>query len=217
MVEGVVDHRLTSYAPRRLSRFKRRWKHGGLLGVYADEVRDSDAQLLRRARDDPEALGELYLRYRDPLHRWFRSRVPESDASELTAELFGQVALSLRRFRDEADGSAAPWLYGIAKNLVRGYHERGRIETAARQRLGMPIRSYELDFEAVDDRLSAEGTRQGLAAALESLPEGQRDALELRVVAERSYEEIAADLGCTETAARLRVMRAVGKLARLLA
>src|SRR5213592_3982697 len=115
-----------------------------------NEVSESDAQLLRRARDDPEALGELYLRYRDRLYPWFRSRVPESAASELTAELFAQVALSLRRFRDEAGGSAAPWLYGIAKNLLRRYYERGRIDEAARRRLGMPIRSYELDFERIE-------------------------------------------------------------------
>jgi len=34
------------------------------------------------------------------------------------------VAVGLKRFRDEADGSAAPWLYGIAKNLLRRYHEQ---------------------------------------------------------------------------------------------
>jgi len=179
-------------------------------------VSDSDAQLLRRARRDPEALGELYLRYRDQLCRWFRSRVPESDASELTAELFAQVAIGLRRFRDEADGSAAPWLYGIAKNLVRRYHERGRIETVARRRLGMPLRAYELDLDSIDDRLSAEAAEPDLASALDRLPLGQREALELRVVEERPYEEIASALGCTETAARLRVMRALGKLSRVL-
>jgi RNA polymerase sigma-70 factor (ECF subfamily) len=176
----------------------------------------SDAELLRRARDDPEALGELYLRYGDELYRWFRSRVPESDASELAAELFAQVALSLRRFRDEAGGSAAPWLYGIAKNLVRRYHERGRIETDARRRLGMPVRAYDLDLDSIDDRLSAEAAEPGLASALDMLPPGQREALELRVIEERPYEEIASTLGCTETAARIRVMRALGKLSRLL-
>jgi RNA polymerase sigma factor (sigma-70 family) len=175
----------------------------------------SDAQLLRRAREDPEALAEIYRRYRDQLYCWFRRRVPESVASELTAELFAQVATSLRRFRDQADGSAAPWLYGIAKNLLGRYHERGRVEEAARRRLGMPLRSYEQDFEALEERLSTSEQR-GLAAALASLPRLQRSALELRVVAELSYHEVALELGCSETAARLRVMRALGKLGRLL-
>jgi len=177
-------------------------------------VPETDAELIRRAREDPDALGELYLRWKQPLFRWFRGRLPESEASELTAELFAQVALNLRRFRDEADGSAGPWLYGIAKNLLRRYYQRGGVEQEARRRLGMPIRSYEADFEAVDERLSADGL--GLATALDALPEGQRVALELRVLEERRYEEIATALGCTEVAARLRVMKALGKLARLL-
>jgi len=185
-------------------------------GVYPGEVPATDAQLLLRAREDPEALGELYLRYREQLYRWFRARLPESAASELTAELFAQVALGLRRFRDEADGSAAPWLYGIAKNLLRRYYTRGRLEDTARRRLGMPVRSYELDFEAIEERLAAAGLHVGLRSALESLPGSQRDALELRVVDELPYQEVAAALGCSETAARIRVMRALGKLARLL-
>jgi RNA polymerase sigma factor (sigma-70 family) len=176
----------------------------------------TDAELIRRAREHPDALAELYLRYRVQLYAWFRSRLPESAASELTAELFAQVALSLKRFRDEADGSAAPWLYGIARNLVRRYYERGRIEEAARRRLRMPIRSYEVDFEAIEERLAAGELRRELDAALRSLPQAQRDALELRVVEELPYEDVAAELGCSETAARLRVMRALGKLARLL-
>jgi RNA polymerase sigma factor (sigma-70 family) len=80
----------------------------------------------------------------------------------------------------------------------------------------MPIRSYELDLAAVDDRLEAESRREELSTALGSLPAAQRDALELRVVGERGYDEIAHELGCSETAARIRVMRALGQLARLL-
>jgi RNA polymerase sigma factor (sigma-70 family) len=179
-------------------------------------VADSDAQLLRRAREDPEALAELYMRYREPLYAWFRGRVSESAASELTAELFAQVALSLRRFEDRAGGSAAPWLYGIARNLLRRYHERGRLEDAARRHLGMPLRSYEQDFEAIEERLATAEVRRDLASALESLPKEQREALELRVVGELPYERVAERLKCSETAARLRVMRALGKLARLL-
>ena len=182
--------------------------------MYIRVVAATDAELIRRARKDPDALAELYLRHRAQLYAWFQSRLPEAEASELTAELFAQVALSLRRFRDQADGSAAPWLYGIAKNLLRRYHEQGRLETAARRRLGMPIRSYELETEEVERRLDAGALRPELASALGALPQEQREALELRVVQERPYEQIAAALGCTETAARLRVMRALGRLAR---
>jgi RNA polymerase sigma-70 factor (ECF subfamily) len=48
------------------------------------------------------------------------------------------------------------------------------------------------------------------------LPAGQREALELRVLQERDYRDVAASLGVTEVAARLRVMRALGALSRRL-
>src|SRR5205814_3663698 len=69
----------------------------------------TDAQLIQRAREDPDAFAELYLRHRAPLYRWFRARAPEAVAAELTAEAFAQAALGLKRFRNEANGSAAPW------------------------------------------------------------------------------------------------------------
>src|SRR6266581_578850 len=105
----------------------------------------SDAELIREARSNAEAFGELYRRHVETVHTWFRSRTDER-----TAEAFAQAVLGLKRFRDERDGSAAPWLFGIAKNLLGRHRERRRVETAARRRLGMPIRSDEAAFDAVD-------------------------------------------------------------------
>lgn len=48
--------------------------------------------------------------------------------------------------------------------------------------------------------------------ALAELPEGDRELLDLRVVQERSYWEIADRLRCTPAAARLRVSRTLRKL-----
>ena len=176
----------------------------------------TDAQLVRAARDDPDAFAELYLRHRTALYRWLRGRAPDAIAAELTAEAFAQAALGLKRFRDEADGSAAPWLFGIAKNLLRRYHESQRVETRARKRLGMPVRSYELDVDAVEHRADAAALEPALASAVDSLPAAQREARELRVVEERDYRDVASRLGVSEVAARLRVMRALSSLSRLL-
>lgn len=176
----------------------------------------TDAELIRAARADAGALGEIYGRHARAIARWFAARVPERFVGELTAETFAQAALSLNRFRDEADGSAAPWLYGIARNVLRRTLEHERIETAARRRLGMPIESYEVDHDAVTDRLDAQTMRPALDDALSRLPSGQRDAVELRVVRALSYDEVASTLGCSQVAARIRVTRGLGALSRLL-
>jgi RNA polymerase sigma factor (sigma-70 family) len=176
----------------------------------------TDAQLIEEARTDPAAFGELYERHVRALHSWFRARAGSAAAMDLTAETFAQAACSLRRFRDESRGSAAPWLYGIARNLLRRFHERNRVETSARKRLGIELTSYEAGFEAVEERAAAEAAAGDLRTAVEALPPEQREALELRVVEQRPYGEVARSLGTSETAARLRVMRALGSLSRML-
>src|SRR3954467_15700623 len=126
----------------------------------------TDAELIRDAGSDPEAFAELYRRHSQPIARWFSTRAPARIAGELTAETFAQAALSFGRFRDEAGGSAAPWLYGIAQNLLRRSVERERVETAARTRLGIALRTYETETEAIESRLDAAQLRPALEEAL---------------------------------------------------
>jgi len=173
----------------------------------------TDAQLAREARNDADAFGELYRRHAPAIHSWLRARAPARIAVELTAETFAQAALSLWRFRPPPGGSAAPWLFGIAKNLHRKYLESERIESRARERLGIDVRTED-EFERAEERAFAEQLRPDLAAALAALPPGQQAALQLRVLQELPYVEVASQLGCTEVAARIRVTRALGVLAR---
>jgi RNA polymerase sigma factor (sigma-70 family) len=177
-------------------------------------VNRTDAELLGAARSDPQAFREFYDRYAVWMHVWFmRHTGSESAALDLTAETFAQAWHSLRRFRDLADGSGAPWLFGIARNLLRQYHKHNRIETNARERLGLPLAAAESDdYEAVDERVAARSLAPALAAAVRLLPPDQRRALELRVVQQLDYEEVAGRLGCSQNAARLRVSRALRAL-----
>jgi RNA polymerase sigma factor (sigma-70 family) len=176
----------------------------------------TDADLIAAARNDAEAFAELYRRHARAIARWFGARTAAHVASELTAETFAQASLSLHRFRDDADGSAAPWLFGIARNVLRRTLERDRIESTARRRLGMPLSAYEADLDAVANRLDADRMRPALSSALAHLPASQRDAVELRVVGALSYAEVASSLGCTPVAARIRVMRGLESLSRRL-
>ena len=174
----------------------------------------SDAQLHHAARTDPQAFRENYERYAVWMRSWFQRQTgSESAALDLTAETFAQAWRMLRRFKDMADGSGAPWLFGIARNLLRQYHKHNRIETAARARLGLPIDWEGTEaYDAVDERLHAHGLRPRLRTAVDALPDDQRAALELRVIQQLGYDEISARLGCSINAARLRVSRALRAL-----
>jgi RNA polymerase sigma factor (sigma-70 family) len=177
-------------------------------------VTRTDADLLKAARQDPEAFRELYDRYAVWVRSWFLRHTGSEPASlDLTAETFAQAFIAARRFRDEAGGSAAPWLFGIARNLVRQYHKHNRIESAARARMGIPAPYAECeDYERVDDRNEASSLAPLLRHAVRALPTEQRRALELRVLKQLPYEEVAGRLGCSQNAARLRVSRALRAL-----
>jgi RNA polymerase sigma factor (sigma-70 family) len=173
----------------------------------------TDAELIRRARSDSAAFAELYSRHVARVHRVVRSRVPAAFELDLVAETFAQAAVSLRRYRDPGDGSAAAWLCGIALKLLLRTYERQRIETRARARLGVPARAAELDVDAIAARLDARAMREILRTALADLPAGQQRAVELRIVRELDYDDVARELGTTAGAARIRVMRALKSLA----
>jgi RNA polymerase sigma factor (sigma-70 family) len=171
----------------------------------------TDAELLAAARTDPQAFREFYDRYAIWVRAWFtRHTGSETAALDLTAETFAQAWRMLRRFKDMADGNGAPWLFGIARNLLRQYHKHNRIETAARARMGLPVNVAGIeDYEAVDDRNFADSLAPALRTAVSALPSEQRRALEMRVIHQLSYEEIAERLNCSINAARLRVSRAL--------
>jgi RNA polymerase sigma-70 factor (ECF subfamily) len=183
-------------------------------GEATHRVTRTDAELLRAARHDPQAFRELYERYATWMRSWFlRHTGSESAALDLTAETFAQAFGAARRFRDEAGGSAAPWLFGIGRNLLRQYHKHNRIETAARERLGIPLAFAECeDYERVDERDEAVALAPRLRRAMGKLPSEQRRALQLRVIHQLPYEEVAGRLGCSQNAARLRVSRALRAL-----
>jgi RNA polymerase sigma factor (sigma-70 family) len=172
----------------------------------------TDAELIWRARSDPDAFGELYLRHVGRVRRVVRARVPEALELDIVAETFAQAAVSLRRYRDPGDGSAAAWLCGIALNLLRRAFETQRIDTRARARLGLPAHAAELDVDAIATRLDARALREILASALADLPAGQQRAVALRIVRDLDYDDVARELGTTPVAARIRVMRALKSL-----
>ncbi len=168
-----------------------------------------DAELLRRSGDGA-AFAELYRRHVAAVHAWSQRRLPWA-ASDVTAETFARAWLSRRRFRDQRDGSALPWLLGIARNVSLSSLRRQQVETRARARLGLPTDlAAEDGYAHVDDRLSASTE---LGSAVEDLPEHERQAVKLRVMDELPYAVVAERLGIRPAAARLRVSRALRRLA----
>jgi RNA polymerase sigma-70 factor (ECF subfamily) len=195
----------------------RRRQPPGPSGRAGPEVPEpTDGQLLRAAERDPAAFGHLYDRHAEDLHRWLLNQgVGDVAGADLLAELFAQAWISRQRFRDDGDGNARPWLFGIARNLLAAYRRKDRVATGARVRLGVRLgvgTDPSDPCDEVADRLDAAAAGPALGEALASLPPGQRAAVGLRVVDGLPYGEVAAALDCTDVTARKRVSQGLRAL-----
>jgi RNA polymerase sigma factor (sigma-70 family) len=173
----------------------------------------SDASLLAAARRDPDAFRELYGRHAEAVHGYFVRRTgSRATALDLTAETFAQAWLVRARFRDEAQGSAAPWIYGIARNVLLMSIRRGALEQRATERLGLQER---LDRPHSGEHQVPDGSwADGADELLDTLPADQREAVRLRIVEDMAYADVADALGTTPAAARVRVHRGLAALKR---
>src|SRR5918998_1289756 len=160
----------------------------------------SDERLvdLVRAGSDP-AFETIVERYNRPLMRYVTRLLPAERAEDVVQQSFVKAYEAMRR--DAADLNLRPWLYRIAHNTALN---------ALRDR---SLRHAELDerldgVERPDQALERTQGLRALVAAVQALPERQRDAILLRELEGRSYDEIAAALGVTGGAVRQLLNRA---------
>lgn len=177
----------------------------------------ADTALLLAARRDPEAFGLFWDRNHERVLAYFyrRTYCPHTSA-ELCAETFAQALGSLKRFDAEV-GTGRAWLFGIAGNLYKQWLRKGVVTERARRRLRVETPTLsEDDLVRIESLVDSVELRAGLRAALDSLTPSVRDAVLMRVALELPYEDVAAGLGCSVGAARVRVTRGLHSLAVLM-
>lgn len=163
-------------------------------------------------------VSALYARHRDGLLAYFVRRTSDTDvALDLWAETFAEAVRSRRRYRGTSDEEAAGWLYAIARRQLAMYYRRGYAERRALDRLGIerPPADELVEAEIVR-RAGLTELRRELAVAVATLNDDTRAAIELRVIDELSYADVAARLAITEATARARVSRGLRSLAQIL-
>jgi RNA polymerase sigma-70 factor (ECF subfamily) len=167
---------------------------------------------------DPEGFVALYRRESPMLLTFCARRVLDAEtALDLVAETFAQAFKGRKSFRGRTEVEARAWLLTIARRQIARYLERGALDRRLIQKVGLTVPAMAPDEIAeVDRRAGLPELRAMLGAELAKLTDDQREALRLRVVEERSYEEVAASLGVSEATARARVSRGLRAMGRAL-
>jgi RNA polymerase sigma-70 factor (ECF subfamily) len=174
------------------------------------DARSDDALLAATAAGDGAAFALFYARNLPLVLAFLVRRVAsEEAAADLAGETFAAALIVCGRYRP-AETPASAWLLGIARNKLRESARRGRIETEARQRLGVPAIAFEdEDLSRVQELASA---GQSALAMLKQLPAAQRDAIRSRVLDELGYEQLANELGHSQQVVRQHVSRGLRRL-----
>ncbi len=177
-------------------------------------VHMADRNPLTRTRDgDGEAFGEFYDDTATELLGWFRYRTASQDtAAELTAETFSEALRSLDTY-DAQRGSPVQWLYGIAHHQLHHWWRSERVRRNAREQLQIHVDvPNEDDTDLVELRTDLESAIGPLTRAMADLSEPLRKAVSARVLRQRSYAQVAEELGCSTGAARVRVSRGLAEM-----
>lgn len=159
-------------------------------------------------------MSMLYERHSAALLRYFMRRTFDHQvAVDMVGETFAVALENRKKFRGDSLDAARSWLYGIGTNLLNDYFRSGQIERRAMERLQMQqVAPNDDDIARIDDLAEIADLRGAVATALTGLDSDYRAAVQLRVIDQCDYDEIASRLGVSEQAVRARVSRGLKKL-----
>lgn len=162
-----------------------------------------DAELLRRiGRGDEDAFRLIWTRYGRAVYAACALIVgPGATAEDAAQEAFTRIWRKARQF-DARRGSPAAWIQTIARNAARN---------VARVRVPLPV-AFEV-HEGVashDDEVAARFT---VEHAIRTLPDHEREAIELAFVDDLTHTQIARRLGVPLGTVKARIRRGLSHLA----
>lgn len=174
------------------------------------EIADLDELVDAARQGDEVAFEEIVRRTHADTYSLARRLVSDpDDARDVVQEAYLRAFRSIRKFRGDAQFTT--WLHRITANCAATHLGRRRRH-----------RHEELDEEVAvtdqnperDPAASADVTllRERLEAAIADLPPRLRAVVVLRDVYDLGHAEIAAELGISESAAKVRLHRARRKL-----
>lgn len=155
-----------------------------------------------------EAFGILFQRYSDSLYRHAVSMIgSQDDAADILQNSFIKAYHHLADVRGRFDA----WLFRIVANGCKDW-----LKNIRRTHLSYEEDDQPSGYETPDEELDRGELRGNLDRALAALPASLREAFVMKHVEGRSYEDMAALLGTSVGALKMRVHRAREALQRLL-
>lgn len=177
---------------------------------------NSSEELIARARSgDEEAFRLIYERYARSVVRFIYGMVAEVDlAEELMQETFVRAYNNRNNLRDDA--KLAAWIFGIARNITLNVLRSRRVVA---DKLGDPD-CPEMEVAGTepspDEQLLSKELDYVIGKALKTLTKDRRLVFTLKVLQQKSYEEIAEITGYSVAKLKTDLHRAKAQMRELI-
>ena len=164
-----------------------------------------ELKIIRAAKQDSKAFGELYTLYVEQVFRYLYSRIGNvHEAEDTTAQTFLVAFETFDRFRQ--DGHFASWLFTIARNKAMDHFRRRENTSSIDEVKDIPVENDPLVGVIQSEQTAA------LSKLIQALPEEDRELLRLRFLAAMSFPEIAHFLHRNEDAVKKSIYRLLALL-----
>jgi RNA polymerase sigma factor (sigma-70 family) len=170
----------------------------------------SDEQLIRWVADgDASCLGTLFERHHRSVYQYCLQLTRSSAVSEdLVQDVFLKLLQKAASYR--GDGSCKAWIFNIARNVTFDYLRRADRRVVNDD--GDESAGHLVDHRSTEQVAAAEQNLRLVARALAEIPAAAREVIWLGRFVFEDYDDLARALGCTVSAARVRMHRAMQQL-----
>ncbi len=171
------------------------------------DIDQSEGVLNRFRRGDLDAFEALFREHQRSVYGWILRIIRDPAAAEdLTIETFWRIHRAHARF--EPARAFEPWARRIATHAALDWL-RARRSDSGRTSANFDEDVADLPSKSVPNPGIAAEIRSRTAQAFARLPPGLRIAAVLSVVEEQPHKDVAAALGISVGAVKLRVFRAI--------
>lgn len=164
------------------------------------------------------AFDELLLRYKDRLYSYISYLVKNDDmADDLFQETFVKAIVTIKQGRYTENGKFLAWIMRIAHNLTIDFfrQEKQMAQVSCDNEDIDILNRKELSEETIEDSIVRHQILADVKVLVQSLPELQREVLEMRYYLNMSFKEIADATGVSINTALGRMRYAILNLRRI--
>lgn len=170
------------------------------------------------AGGDNKAFDELLARHQGRLFSYIMQIVKNKDlADDIFQETFVKAIMTIRQGRYTDNGKFSSWLMRVAHNLIIDYYRQGKTQnTLSTDEDNVDLLNRkDLCDGTVEDFIINDDIADDVRRLMHSLPESQREVIEMRFYRNMSFKEIADATNVSINTALGRMRYAIMNMRRM--